>query len=75
MSFKNFLKEFYNIENGQAFKAHEPDNSHSLSILNPEIVSKINVQLRIELNEKTLSPQTGIQKIRKVLHTFALDFQ
>jgi hypothetical protein len=74
MSFKNFLKEFYNIETSQAFKAHEPDDSQSSSILNNEVISKINVQLSTELNERTLSPQTGIQKIRKVLHSFALDF-
>jgi hypothetical protein len=27
-----------------------------------------------EFNERTLSPQSGIQKIRKVLHSYALDF-
>jgi len=74
MSFKTFLKEFYNIETGQAIEAHEPKPDQSSNIMNPQIISKINVQLNTELNEKSLSPQTGIQKIRKVLHTYALDF-
>lgn len=74
MSFKKFLNEFYNIETGQAFDAHEPNPSQSSSIMNPEVLSKINVQLMTEFNERTLSPQSGIQKIRKVLHSYALDF-
>jgi hypothetical protein len=74
MSFKKFLTEFYNIEAGQAFDAHEPNASQSSSIMNPEVISKINVQLMTEFNERTLSPQSGIQKIRKVLHSYALDF-
>lgn len=74
MSFKNFLKEFYNIETGQGADAHEPNPNQSSSIMNPEVLAKINVQLITELNERTLSPQSGIQKIRKVLHSYALDF-
>ena len=74
MSFKKFLKEFYSIETGQAIEAHEPKPDQASSVLNPEIVSKINVQLNTELNEKSLSAQSGIQKIRKVLHSYSLDF-
>lgn len=74
MSFKKFLNEFYNIETGQAIEAHEPRPDQTSSVLNPQILSKINVQLNTELNEKSLSPQSGIQKIRKVLHTYSLDF-
>jgi hypothetical protein len=73
MSFKKFLNEFYNIEAGQAFDAHEPDDSQSSSIMNPQVIAKINVQLNTELNERTLSPHAGIQKIRKVLHSYSLD--
>lgn len=74
MSFKKFLKEFYNIENGQAIEAHEPKPDQASHVLNPQVISKINVQLNTELNEKSLSPQSGIQKIRKVLHSYSLDF-
>ena len=73
MNFKQYLTELYNIETGQAMKAHEPNPDQSSSINNPTVLAKVNVQLATELNERTLSAYHGIQKIRKVLHSYGLD--
>jgi hypothetical protein len=73
MKFGEFLKELHNIEVGQAIDAHETSQENSLSILNPKVLMDINQRLIVELNDLFLSPEQGIQKIRKVLHRFGLD--
>jgi hypothetical protein len=73
MRFKEYLSELHNIETGQAIVAHEPTSRASSSVLNPKVYSEINYRLLNELNEIILSPETGIQKIRKVMHRFGLD--
>lgn len=73
MRFKQYLTELTNIENGQAIKAHEPTGEGSIAITNPKIRMEINYRLVNELYEPFLSPEAGIQKIRKVLHRFGFD--
>lgn len=73
MRFKDYLLELHNIEAGQAMAAHEPTARESSSVLNPKVYSEINYRLLNELNEIILSPEAGIQKIRKVMHRFGLD--
>lgn len=73
MQFKDYLLELHNIETGQAIVAHETTSQASSSILNPRIYSEINYRFLNELNDLILSPEAGIQKIRKVLHRFGLD--
>jgi len=71
LNFTSFLTE--EIEFGQAVQAHEPTGKESLSVENPMFVAKINSNFKIELNDVFLSPESGFQKIRKVLHKFGLD--
>lgn len=73
MSFKKYLTELANIEVGQAIQAHEPSEEASSSVLAPRIFTEINHRLIVELNEVILSPEQGIQKVRKVMHRYALD--
>jgi len=74
MTFKSFLKEFYNIEPNQAKDAHEPTGESSSSVQNPIVVSEINSQLYRELNVDGFKvAQDGIQKVRKVLNSYGLD--
>lgn len=74
MRFKNYLTELYNIEAGQADEKHEiPVGENSSSISNPKIRAEINFRLMNELGNHHLSPQSGIQAIRKVLHRFHFD--
>jgi len=73
MQFKQFLKELANIETGQAIEAHETTEENSSSVINPAVFTEVNYRLIVELNDMILSPQQGIQKIRKVLHRFAMD--
>jgi hypothetical protein len=73
MRFKQYLTELTNIENGQAIQAHEPTGEGSIAITNPKIRMEINYRLVNELYEPFLSPEAGIQKIRKVLHRFGFD--
>lgn len=70
---KKYLTELHNIETGQAIKAQEPTESASSSIDNPKIKGEINYRLLNELNDIILSPENGIQKVRKVLHRYGLD--
>ena len=70
MNFKQYLQELYNIEVGQAIDAHEPTDKASMSVVNPNIVSEMNVHFMREFNEVILSPEIGLQKIRKVLHRY-----
>jgi hypothetical protein len=71
INFKAYLTE--EIQPGQAVLAHEPNDKQSLSVNNPVLVAKINSVFTIELNDIFLSPESGFQKVRKVLHRFGLD--
>lgn len=73
MRFKQYINELANIEVGQAVKAHEPMGEDSIDILNPKVEMEINTRLMVELREGFVYPESGIQKIRKVLHTYGLD--
>jgi len=73
MNFKQYLAELHNIEAGQAFEKHETPTDGSISISNPKIRAEINYRLDGELDDIFLSPESGIQRIRKVLHRFSLD--
>jgi hypothetical protein len=73
MSFKQYLNELANIEVGQAIDAHETTDKESSAIETPKVFMDINHRLIVELNDMILSPEQGIQKIRKVLHRFSLD--
>ena len=73
MNFKQYLAEFHNIESGQAFEKHETPTDGSISISNPRVKAEINYRLDGELDDIFLSPESGIQRIRKVLHRFSLD--
>ena len=67
MNFKQYLAEL-NTEMGQTIKATD-----SISITDPQVREKINQNLNHELTDLILSPESGIQKIRKVLMSFGLD--
>lgn len=75
MRFRQYLSELYNIDQGQAEKKHEPTNEGSSSISNPKIRAEINFRLLNELSflGNHLTPHSGIQAIRKVLHRYSLD--
>ena len=73
MRFKQFVEELTSIETGQAIDAHEPTGEGSSAIDNPKIRMEINYRLTNELYEPFLSPEGGIQAIRKVLHRFGFD--
>ena len=67
MRFKQYLTEL-NTEMGQLIKA-----SDSVNITDPQIREEINQSLNHELTDLILSPESGVQKIRKVLMSFGLD--
>lgn len=73
MKFKQFMEELTSIESGQAIEAHEPTGEGSSAIDNPKIRMEINYRLTNELYGPFLSPEGGIQAIRKVLHRFGFD--
>lgn len=73
MRFKQYLQELDNIESSQAEKAHEPTGEGSSAILNPKIRMEVNFRLVNELYQPFLSPEGGIQAIRKVLHRYGFD--
>jgi len=73
MKFKQFMEELASIESGQAIEAHEPTGEGSSAIDNPKIRMEINYRLTNELYSSFLSPEGGIQAIRKVLHRFSFD--
>ena len=75
MRFKEYLQELdlSDIEDGQAEKAHEPTGEGSSQITNPRIRMEINYRLTNELYGPFLSPEGGIQSIRKVLHRYGFD--
>jgi hypothetical protein len=67
MNFKQYLAEL-DTEMGQVIKVTDP-----ISITDPQVREKINQDLNHELTDLILSPESGIQKIRKVLMSFGLD--
>jgi hypothetical protein len=75
MRFKEYLQELdlSGVEDGQAEKAHEPTGEASSQITNPKLRMEINYRLTNELYGPFLSPEGGIQSIRKVLHRYGFD--
>jgi hypothetical protein len=73
MRFKQFVEELTGIKSGQAEDAHEPTGEDRISIDNPKIRMETNFRLMNELDQFFLSPEGGIQAIRKVLHRFGFD--
>ena len=73
MRFKQFVEELANIESGQAEEAHEPTGEGNSSVDNPKVRMEVNYRLVNELYTPFLSPEGGIQAIRKVLHRFGFD--
>jgi hypothetical protein len=73
MRFKQFVEELTSIEANQAADAHEPTGEASSAVTNPKIRMEINYRLANELYEPYLSPEGGIQAIRKVLHRYGFD--
>jgi len=75
MRFKEYLQELdlSGVEDGQAEKAHEPTGEASVQITNPKLRMEINYRLTNELYGAFLSPEGGIQAIRKVLHRYGFD--
>jgi len=73
MRFKQFVEELTSIESGQAVDAHEPTGEASSAITNPRIRMEVNYRFTNELYEPYLSPEGGIQAIRKVLHRYGFD--
>ena len=73
MRFKQFVEELTSIEFGQAVDAHEPTGEASSAITNPRIRMEVNYRFTNELYEPYLSPEGGIQAIRKVLHRYGFD--
>jgi hypothetical protein len=67
MNFKQYLAEL-NSEMGQGIKVTD-----SINITNPQVRDKINQNLNHELTDLILSPESGVQKIRRVLMSFGLD--
>ena len=67
MRFKQYLTEL-NTEMGQTIKVN-----NSVDISDPQVRDKINERLNHELTDLILSPESGVQKIRKVLMSFGLD--
>ena len=75
MRFKEYLQELdlSGVEDAQAEKAHEPTGEGSSQITNPRIRMEINYRLTNELYGPFLSPEGGVQSIRKVLHRYGFD--
>jgi hypothetical protein len=75
MRFKQYVEEMglTSIETGQAKDAHEPTGEGRIEVENPKIRMEINYRLVNELYSPFLSPEGGIQAIRKVLHRYGFD--
>jgi len=75
MRFREYLQELdlSAVEDSQAEDAHEPTGEASSQITNPRIRMEINYRLTNELYQPFLSPEGGIQAIRKVLHRYGFD--
>jgi hypothetical protein len=75
MRFKQYLQELdlKNIEAGQAEEAHEPTGEARSDIDNTKVQMEMNYRFMNELYQPFLSPEGGIQAIRKVLHRYGFD--
>lgn len=73
MRFNQYLAELASVEDGQAIEAHEPTGEASSSVDNPKVRMEANILLANGLNDTFVSPEAGIQAIRKVLHRFGFD--
>jgi hypothetical protein len=75
MRFKQYLQELdlKNIEAGQAEEAHEPTGEARSDIDNSKVQMEMNYRFMNELYQPFLSPEGGIQAIRKVLHRYGFD--
>jgi hypothetical protein len=62
MNFKDYLKELQVEDIGE------------YSSVDPQVVASINSQFQMELGDTILSPESGMQKIRKVVHRHMFDF-
>lgn len=62
MNFKDFLQELQVEDTGE------------YSSVDPQVVASINSQFQMELGDTILSPESGMQKIRKVVHRHLFDF-
>lgn len=58
MNFRNFVAS-------DSYDSAEED-----SVVNPAVIPTINGQLNLELNDLIFSPESGVQKIRRVLGAF-----
>ena len=67
MNFKQYLAELNN-ETDQIIKVND-----LTKITDPKVRDRINERLNHELTDLILSPESGIQKVRKVLMSFGLD--
>ena len=67
MNFKQYLAEL-NTEMSQVIKSDD-----SVSITDPQVRDTINQRLNHDLTDLIFAPESGIQKIRKVLMSFGLD--
>jgi hypothetical protein len=75
MRFKQYLNEMEltGIESGQAEDAHEPTGEARVEIDNPKVRMEMNIRLMHDLYQPFLSPEAGVQAIRKVLHRYGFD--
>lgn len=75
MRFKQYIEEMEltGIESGQAEEAHEPTGEGRIEVENPKIRMEMNYRFVNELYQPFLSPEGGIQAIRKVLHRYGFD--
>jgi hypothetical protein len=81
--FTEFLIESNDVEAGQAVNAHEIEShtSNSSGIVNSKIRAEINRKLAVILDKDNrsvpgnniLSPEIGFERIRKILHSYAID--
>lgn len=86
MRFIKFLNEstdYLSVDDEQAEVKHDSPRMHevesnSTSIVSPKVRAEINISLANEFNgilfnDKIYTPNSGFQKIRKVLHRYGLD--
>lgn len=75
MRFKQYIEEMEltGIESGQAEEAHELTGEGRIEVENPKIRMEMNYRFVNELYQPFLSPEGGIQAIRKVLHRYGFD--
>jgi hypothetical protein len=67
MRFKQYLQELAEMP------IEAQDEPEALDSIKPSVLASINNRLDVELDGIVISPQIGVQKVRKVLHTYGLD--